>query len=95
MKPEPRWLPTGQACTLLGISRRTLTRMVDQGSLQPGEHYRRNPSQGKNPGNWRWQVNAIDAFLSGREVLSRIHSQDTTTNDLTQTKGADEDRQHR
>lgn len=88
MQLEPRWLPTGKATELLGISRRTLVRLADEGALQPGEHFRRNPSTGRNPGNWRWEVNAINAHLAQRAALEHPNpKKETTPNDNNKNNG--------
>ena len=44
--PEALWIPTAQASLLLGISRKTLFRLKNQGILKPERHWaRKNPSR--------------------------------------------------
>ena len=47
--PGRIWYPTSEATALLGISRWTLKRMIDAGTLKRGKHWKP-----KNPDAFKW-----------------------------------------
>jgi hypothetical protein len=65
----PRWITTREAEDALCTSRSTLMRMIDEGRLTFGVHYRKGP--GKR-GRLSWNVQEIE------KVLNTPHAATTT-----------------
>lgn len=60
--PEPLWLTTAQASIQLGISRKTLFRLKQQGILKPERHWaRKNP--GRRCSDLLWHIHRCQLTL--------------------------------
>lgn len=54
--PLQLWIPTAQASVMLGISRKTLFRLKQQGILKPERHWaRKNPARRSSDLLWHIQ----------------------------------------
>lgn len=56
---------TPEVCAALGIDRRTLNRIIAEGYLQPGKHYRQHGVGQRRP-RLRWNLEAVDEAISQR-----------------------------
>lgn len=56
---------TPEVCAALGIDRRTLNRIIAEGYLQPGKHYRQHGVGQRRP-RLLWDVEAVDQALDQR-----------------------------
>lgn len=59
--PKGMLLPTGKAALQTGISKRTLTRWIELGWVEEGEHFFRGPHP-RSP--HRWDVTALEQRIS-------------------------------
>lgn len=65
MTPTQFTATTSQVCAALAIDRRTLKRIIAEGFLQPGEHYRQH-GVGRVRPRLRWNLEAVDEAISQR-----------------------------
>ena len=63
----PRWVTTREAEAALCISRSTLMRMIDEGRLTFGVHYRKG--MGKR-GRLSWNVQEIEKVLNTPQTIT-------------------------
>ncbi len=64
---QPRWVTTREAEAALCISRSTLMRMIDEGRLVFGVHYRKGPGQ---RGRLSWNLQEIEKVLNTPQITT-------------------------
>ena len=72
--PQKTWLPVKQALEELGIDRKQLFRMRDDGTCKLGTHYAAFPET-RSRDSYRWNVVKVKEILADRESTT----QDTVT----------------
>ena len=71
---QKTWLPVKQALEELGIDRKQLFRMRDNGTCKLGTHYAAFPET-RSRDSYRWNVAKVNEILADRESTT----QDTVT----------------
>lgn len=71
MTPTQFTATTSQVCAALAIDRRTLKRIIAEGFLQPGEHYRQH-GVGRIRPRLRWNLAAVEQALTLRSRQLKV-----------------------
>lgn len=69
MAQSTGWVPVARAEELLGIDRKELFRMRDDGTLKLGPHFAAFPETRSRDG-YRWNVEAVRKHLRKQEMMS-------------------------
>lgn len=69
MAQSTGWVPVARAEELLGIDRKELFRMRDDGTLKLGPHFAAFPETRSRDG-YRWNVEAVRKYLRKQEMMS-------------------------